>query len=177
MGEGAHVSMVTAGGSGETSQQMAPCDRDSQLLWGQEGGDRPQGYSPKAHSAFTRSALAKCLPGSVPTVTGTEDSTAPQRCPTRQRATPTAPLTQVRASELDGPGPGSTWGPEPEGCTWLLQAATAHPWGPPQVEDRTPPTTENIGGHLGPGFEPGETHLITSSILAPAPPRVPPSDS
>lgn len=32
MREGAHVSMVTAGGSGETSQQMAPCDRDSQLL-------------------------------------------------------------------------------------------------------------------------------------------------
>lgn len=102
MQEGAHVSMVTAGGSGETSQQMAPCDRDSQLLWGQEGGDRQQGYSPKAHSAFTCSALAKCLPGSIPTVTGTEDSTAPQRCPTRQRATPTAPLTQVRASELDG---------------------------------------------------------------------------
>lgn len=102
MREGAHVSMVTAGGSGETSQQMAPCDRDSQLLWGQEGGDRQQGYSPKAHSAFTRSALAKCLPGSVPTVTGTEDSMAPQRCPTQQRATPTAPLTQVRASELDG---------------------------------------------------------------------------
>lgn len=138
---------------------------------GQEGGDQQQGYSPKAHSAFTRSALAKCLPGSIPTVTGTEDSTAPQRCPTQQRATPTAPLTQVRASELDGARSREHVGARARGVHAAAPGCHSSSLG------ATPPTTENIGGHLGPGFEPGETHLITSSILAPAPPRVPPSDS
>lgn len=39
--------MVSTGGGGEASQQMAPCDRDSRLLWGQEGGDQQQGVLPE----------------------------------------------------------------------------------------------------------------------------------
>lgn len=119
-------------------------------------------------------------------MSGTGDSAAAPVPPHTAKCTPTAPRTHVRASELDGARSGQheaepsspTWGPEAEGCTRLLWAAPAHPWGPPSGRIAPLPPLRILGDAFRPWLRawrdtPRHFTGVLPSAPAPAPTRAP----